>query len=139
MNISQAAKLTGLSAKQIRDYEKQNLLPPTTRTPSGYRDYAEQDLQRLRFIRHAREVGFSLAQIAQLLALQDNPTRHSRDVKNLTAQHIARLKEKVNLLQTMLITLQSWHDQCLGNEQATCCILENLDNPNHNNSHNQAT
>ena len=65
MNISQAAKLTGLSAKQIRDYEKRGLLKAGTRTLSGYRYYEESDLARLRFIRHSREVGFSLQQIAQ--------------------------------------------------------------------------
>lgn len=126
MNISQAAKQTGLSAKQIRDYEKHNLLPNTLRTPAGYRDYTEPDLQRLRFIRHARAVGFSLAQIAQLLALQDNPARRSRDVKALTAQHIADLSQQIVSLQTMLGTLQTWHDQCTGDEQSDCCILAGL-------------
>ena len=86
MNISQAAKLTGLSAKQIRDYEKRGLLKAGTRTLSGYRYYEESDLARLRFIRHSRDVGFSLQQIAQLLQLQDNPHRNSREVKQLTAQ-----------------------------------------------------
>ena len=61
MNISQAAKLTGLSAKQIRDYEKRGLLKAGTRTLSGYRYYEENDLTRLRFIRHSRDVGFSPA------------------------------------------------------------------------------
>ena len=126
MNISQAAAQTGLSAKQIRDYEKQGLLPETRRSESGYRVYSEQDLQRLRFIRHAREVGFSLAQIRELLALQDNPNRHSRDVKNLTAQHIAELNQRIESLQSMLHTLQTWHKECSGDEQADCCILAGL-------------
>ena len=69
MNISQAAAQTGLSAKQIRDYEKQGLLPPAPRSEAGYRRFLPADLQRLRFIAHAREVGFSLAQIKRLLAL----------------------------------------------------------------------
>lgn len=126
MNISQAAQQTGLSAKQIRDYEKQNLLPETRRSESGYRVYSEQDLQRLRFIRHARDVGFSLAQIRELLALQDNLNRHSRDVKNLTAQHIAELNQRIESLQSMLHTLQTWHNECSGDEQADCCILAGL-------------
>ncbi|MDK4574664.1 Cu(I)-responsive transcriptional regulator [Kingella kingae] len=126
MNISQAAAQTGLSAKQIRDYEKQNLLPETRRSESGYRVYSEQDLQRLRFIRHARDVGFSLAQIRELLALQDNPNRHSRDVKNITVQHITELNQRIESLQSMLHTLQTWHNECSGDEQADCCILAGL-------------
>ena len=126
MNISQAAQQTGLSTKQIRDYEKQGLLPHAKRTPSGYRDYAPTDLQRLHFIRHARDVGFSLMQIGQLLALQDNPTRQSRDVKDLTALHIAELDEKIASLQAMRHTLQMWYDQCTGDEQPNCCILAGL-------------
>ena len=110
MNISQAARQTGLSAKQIRDY-------------------GDNDLQRLHFIRHAHDVGFSLAQTAQLLALQDNPKRRSHDVKALTAQHIAELEQKIQSLQTMLATLQTWHAQCAGDEQAACCILEALAQP----------
>ena len=129
MNISQAARQTGLSAKQIRDYEKQGLLPQAARTAAGYRDYGGNDLQRLHFIRHARDVGFSLAQTAQLLALQDNPERRSHDVKTLTAQHIAELEQKIQSLQTMLATLQTWHAQCAGNEQSECCILEALAQP----------
>ncbi|MDK4537593.1 MerR family DNA-binding protein, partial [Kingella kingae] len=86
----------------------------------------EHDLQRLRFIRHARDVGFSLAQIRELLALQDNPNRHSRDVKNLTAQHITELNQRIESLQSMLHTLQTWHDECSGDEQADCCILAGL-------------
>ncbi|WP_038331382.1 Cu(I)-responsive transcriptional regulator [Kingella kingae] len=126
MNISQAAQQTGLSAKQIRDYEKQNLLPETQRSESRYRVYGEYDVQRLRFMRQARNVGFSLAQIRELLALQDNLNRHSRDVKNLTAQHIAELNQRIESLQSMLHTLQTWHNECSGDEQADCCILAGL-------------
>lgn len=126
MNISQAAAHTGLSAKQIRDYEKHGLLPHATRTEAGYRSYLPQDLQRLLFIKHARDVGFSLVQISQLLVLQDNPQRHSRDVKALTAQHIADLNNKISALTHMRDTLQTWHDQCLGNEHSDCCILQSL-------------
>ena len=73
MNISQAAKLTGLSAKQIRDYEKRGLLKAGTRTLSGYRYYEENDLARLRFIRHSRGVGFSLQQIARITSITRQP------------------------------------------------------------------
>lgn len=126
MNISQAAKLTGLSAKQIRDYEKLGLLKASTRTLSGYRYYEENDLARLRFIRHSRDVGFSLQQIAQLLQLQDNPYRNSREVKQLTAQHIETLNAQIQALQNMVAELQRWHDNCQGNDCPECSILAGL-------------
>ena len=126
MNISQAAKLTGLSAKQIRDYEKLGLLKAGTRTLSGYRYYEENDLARLRFIRHSRDVGFSLQQIAQLLELQDNPHRNSREVKQLTAKHIETLNAQIQALQKMVAELQRWHDNCQGNDCPECSILAGL-------------
>ncbi len=126
MNISQAAKLTGLSAKQIRDYEKLGLLKANSRTLAGYRHYEENDLARLRFIRHSRDVGFSLQQIAQLLQLQDNPNRNSREVKQLTAKHIETLNAQIHALQKMVAELQRWHDNCQGNDCPECSILAGL-------------
>ena len=126
MNISQAAKLTGLSAKRIRDYEKRGLLKANNRTLAGYRHYEENDLARLRFIRHSRDVGFSLQQIAQLLQLQDNPNRNSREVKQLTAQHIETLNAQIHALQNMVAELQRWHDNCQGNDCPECSILAGL-------------
>ena len=126
MNISQAAKLTGLSAKQIRDYEKLGLLKANNRTLAGYRQYEENDLARLRFIRHSRGVGFSLQQIAQLLQLQDNPNRNCREVEQLTAQHIETLNAQIHALQKMVSELQRWHDSCQGNDCPECSILAGL-------------
>ncbi|UNU73835.1 Cu(I)-responsive transcriptional regulator [Moraxella nasovis] len=126
MKISEVAKITGLSSKQIRDYEKLGLLTPAERTFSGYRDYKQADLARLHFIHHAREVGFGLAQIGELLALQDNPNRKSCDVKALTASHIATLAQKIAQLEQMKNTLQAWHDECAGDERSHCAILQNL-------------
>lgn len=126
MNISEVAKLSGLSAKQIRDYEKLGLLKPAERSFSGYRRYEEKDIERLHFIRHSRDVGFSLAQIEQLLALQDNPQRNSREVKALTAQHIATLKQQIERLEKMVGELQRWHDACQGNDCPECSILDGL-------------
>ena len=126
MNISEISKKVGLSSKQIRDYEKAGLLPKAARSLSGYRQYGEDDLNRLIFISNARKVGFSLNQIAQLLALQDNPNRTSRDVKQLTEQHILALKEKIADLQMMVKVLQSWHCSCHGNEMPDCSILSGL-------------
>ena len=126
MNISEAARLSGLSSKQIRDYEKNGLLPPAERSDSGYRQYTAEELETLRFIRHARDVGFSLKQIERLLHLQRNPQRSRREVKRITAEHIQDLAEKISELQRMADTLQRWHDCCDGGEQADCPILNGL-------------
>ena len=126
MNISEAARLSGLSSKQIRDYEKNGLLPPAERSDSGYRQYTAEELETLRFIHHARDVGFSLKQIERLLQLQRNPQRSRREVKRITAEHIQELAEKINALQRMADTLQRWHDCCDGGEQADCPILNGL-------------
>ena len=126
MHISAAARHTGLSAKQIRDYEKQGRLPQAARTAAGYRDYGDNDLQRLHFIRHARDVGFSLKQIATLLQLQEDPARHAGEVKRLTAQHIAALNAQTARLQKMVAELQRWHDACHGEHQPDCAILDGL-------------
>lgn len=127
MNISQAAKLTQLSSKQIRDYEKIGLLNHPARSASGYRCYDDGDIKRLKFIAHARAVGFSLAQIRTLLDLQSNPNRTNCEVKALTALHIAELTDKINELQTMKNTLQVWHDSCLGDGLHYCPIITSLE------------
>lgn len=126
MNIGEAAKLTGLSIKQIRDYEKSGLLTNTLRSEAGYRIYNESDINRLKFIANAVSVGFSLSQIGELLALNDNPNRKSCEVKSLTATHIAFLSNKINELQSMKQTLQAWSDTCSGDEGSDCPILRGL-------------
>lgn len=126
MNISQAARLTGLSAKQIRDYEKAGLIPAPIRSASGYRLYNTACLRRLDFIAKARQVGFCLEQIKELLSLQDNPQRQSCKVKALTSAHIDELDAKIHQLQQMKQTLQTWHDACHGDERADCAILQSL-------------
>jgi MerR family copper efflux transcriptional regulator len=83
MNIGKAAQQTGLSAKMIRHYERMGLLPPAGRSQNGYRQFAAKDLQRLRFIRRARRLGFSLEAVGRLLALEDDPQRASADVRAL--------------------------------------------------------
>ena len=126
MNISEAARQSGLTAKQIRDYEKQGLLAPAARSEAGYRRYGAGDLARLHFIRHARDVGFSLKQIATLLRLQEDPARHAGEVKRLTAQHIAALNAQTARLQKMVAELQRWHDACHGDHHPDCAILDGL-------------
>lgn len=126
MHISNVTKLTGLSARQIREYEKMGLLAGIARSEAGYRDFGEAQIARLQFIKHAREVDFSLADIKALLALQDDRQRSNADVKALTRQHIDQLSQKIERLQAMKTTLQTWHDSCLGDGSAHCSILDGL-------------
>ena len=126
MNIDEVAKLTELSPRQIREYEKLGLLQTIQRTDSGYRVFSDTQLQRLKFIKHARDVGFSLAQIEALLALQDNKQRSNAQVKALTRNHIDELSDKIQRLQSMKATLQGWNDSCLGDGSPTCSILDGL-------------
>lgn len=126
MTINDVAKRTGLSPRQIREYEKLGLLTNIGRTDSGYRVFNEQHLQQLKFIKHARDVGFSLAHIEALLALQADSKRSNRQVKALTRSHIDDLTQKIERLQAMKATLQAWHDSCVGDGSPDCRILEGL-------------
>ena len=100
MNIGQAAKSSGVSAKMIRYYEQTGLIPPADRRASGYRDYADTDVHMLRFIRRARDLGFSVAGISELLGLWRDQSRHSSEVRRIASNHIDALEEKQNLENT---------------------------------------
>ncbi|PIT12806.1 hypothetical protein BGI32_10765 [Snodgrassella alvi] len=125
MKISTAEKLSGLSSKTIRDYEAAGLIRPL-RQRNGYRSYSEADIATLCFIKHAREVDFSLAQIAQLLALRNNPQRASANVKALVGEHIQRLNQKITDLNSMKDTLENWYKRCGGNDSPNCAIIDGL-------------
>ncbi|WP_439859767.1 Cu(I)-responsive transcriptional regulator [Pseudomonas sp. MBLB4136] len=127
MNIGQAARKTGLSAKMIRYYESIDLLPAAGRSDSGYRQYGAQDLHRLAFIKRARDLGFSLAEVAKLLALWQDRGRASADVKALAAGHIAELNHKIAELTGLRDTLQELMDHCQGNHRPDCPILRDLE------------
>ena len=127
MNIGQAAKKTGLSAKMIRYYESIDLLPVAGRTDSGYRQYSQQDLHRLAFIKRSRDLGFSLAEVSQLLALWQDRQRASADVKALAAGHISALERKISELSGLRDTLKELMDSCQGNERPDCPILKDLE------------
>ncbi len=125
--ISQTAKQVKLSTKQLRDYEALGLICPSGRSASGYRLYSDDDIEKLSFVAHAREVGFSLPQIKLLLQLQANPHRKRCDVKALTALHIQELDDKINALSAMKNKLQTWHDACVGDDGSDCAILHALE------------
>lgn len=126
MNIGAAAKASGISAKMIRYYEQTALIPAVERSDSGYRSYSAADVQRLQFIRRARELGFSVPRINELLGLWDNPGRQSADVKRLARQHIAELGLQVGKLQEMMRSLQNLVDCCAGDDRPDCPILADL-------------
>lgn len=101
LHIGQAAAASGVSAKMIRHYEEVGLLPAARRTESGYRQYDESEVQTLRFIRHSRDLGFSIPEIAQLVSLWQNRRRPSREVKALAKAHIRELEEKAQEILAM--------------------------------------
>ncbi|MDE2455425.1 MAG: Cu(I)-responsive transcriptional regulator [Burkholderiales bacterium] len=126
MNIGQAAKHTGVSAKMIRHYESVELLPAAVRTDAGYRQYDSRDLHTLRFIRRARDLGFSIDEIRGLLGLWQDKTRSSRQVKALAQSHIEDLEAKARALLAMKTTLEHLVHGCHGDERPDCPILEEL-------------
>ncbi len=126
MQIGEAARLTGVSAKMIRHYESIGLIPSADRRDSNYRDYGHHDVHRLGFIRRARDLGFSIDQIRDLLKLWGDTHRSSADVKALTEAHIAELDSKIRLLGEMRSTLAHLADACDGDHRPDCPIIEGL-------------
>ncbi|UUS59014.1 MULTISPECIES: Cu(I)-responsive transcriptional regulator [Acinetobacter] len=127
MNIGQAAKASGISAKMIRYYESIGLLNNAQRTDAGYRIYSEADIKTLSFLRHARDLGFSSEQMKDLLGLWKNQSRQSVEVKSLALKHIQTLNQKIADLQAMVEILQQSVDGCAGNDQADCTILNQIE------------
>ncbi|MFJ6328706.1 MULTISPECIES: Cu(I)-responsive transcriptional regulator [unclassified Rhizobium] len=127
MNIGQAAKASGVSAKMIRYYEETGLIPAAGRTASGYRDYSDTEVHMLRFIRRARDLGFAVAEIGELLELWRDETRQSAEVKRLAQGHIEALKKKIADLQDMEHTLTMLVSSCQGDHRPNCPILQRLE------------
>lgn len=127
MNIGQAAKHSGLSAKMIRYYEAIGLLKPAHRSDSGYRLYSDEDLHTLAFIKRSRDLGFSLEEVGKLLALWQDRQRASSDVKALARQHIDELNQKIVELSSLRDTLQDLVDTCQGDHRPDCPILKGLE------------
>ena len=126
MNIGQAARASGVSAKMIRHYESVGLIPAASPTDAGYRQYADADVHTLRFVRHARDLGFSIAEIGELVGLWHDRQRPSRQVKALAQAHIQELRRKAQELLAMTATLEHLVHCCHGDDRPECPILESL-------------
>lgn len=126
MNIGEAAKASGVSAKMIRYYESIGLIPAAGRTGSGYRVYSTTEVQLLRFIRRSRDLGFPVDRIEELLALWRDRGRQSADVKRLALEQINGLERKVQEMQGMIDTLRHLADACCGDDRPDCPILMEL-------------
>jgi Cu(I)-responsive transcriptional regulator len=125
-NIGEASAATGVSAKMIRQYESAGIIPKPGRTFAGYRLYADADLDRLRFIRKSRSLGFPIAQIEKLLTLMDNNDRTSAQVKQLAQAHADDLAIRIGQMQSMHSTLTRLAKSCKGDHTPDCPILHNL-------------
>lgn len=126
MNIGEASKASGVSAKMIRYYESVGLIPAAGRTTSGYRLYTMTDVQVLRFIRRARDLGFPVEKIEELLALWQDRSRQSADVKRIALEQIAGLETRIREMQAMMDTLRHLADACCGDHRPDCPILADL-------------
>ena len=126
MNIGEASSASGVSTKMIRYYESIGLIPEATRSESGYRLYSDVDVHTLRFIRAARDLGFSVEQIEELLVLWRDRSRASADVKRLALDHVEELELKIEDLRQMVHTLKHLADHCRGDERPYCPIIDTL-------------
>ena len=126
MNIGQAAKASGVTAKMIRHYETIGLIAQSHRTEAGYRQYTPTDLHNLRCIKSARSLGFSLYDIKHLLSLWQDKQRASADVKALAQHHLDALDSKILELTQMRDSIQELVAHCQGNQRPDCPIINGL-------------
>lgn len=128
MNIGQIAKLSGLITKMIRHYGAIGLIGRISRNASGYRDYTNAHLEDFIFIKHARDLGFSLEKIKTLMQLWHDNKRQSRDVKMIATEHLMDIEMKINYLQQLRDNLKCLINDCSGNSQPDCPILNKMAN-----------
>lgn len=126
MNIGRASAESGISAKMIRYYESIGLIPAASRSDGGYREYSDNDVHTLRFIRRARDLGFTVEQMIELLTLWRDRKRASADVKRIALKHVEELERKARELREMSSTLKHLADHCKGNERPDCPIINEL-------------
>jgi Cu(I)-responsive transcriptional regulator len=127
VNIGEAARASGVSAKMIRYYEQSGLIPKAGRTTAGYRDYSAPDVHMLRFVRRSRDLGFSMAEIEELLQLWRDRSRQSADVKRIALARVADLRGRIHEMEEMAATLEHLASCCSGDNRPDCPILADLE------------
>ena len=126
MNIGQASRASGVSAKMIRYYESVGLISAADRTDSNYRSFSDREVNELRFIKRGRSLGFSVEEITRLLSLWRDRSRPSREVKAIAAHHVADLDARIAEMKSMADTLRHLAHGCTGDERPDCPILADL-------------
>lgn len=126
MRIGELAKATGTKTETIRYYEREGILPAADRTESNYRDYSIDHLAALAFVRRARELGFSMAQVRQLLALSDHDDKPCEDVDQLLQQQLGEIERKIADLTALRTELSQMARSCQGERIGDCRIVESL-------------
>ena len=126
VQIGEAARLSGVSAKMVRHYESLGLLPRVGRTDGGYRQYSEAEVHTLRFIKRARDLGFSMPEIAELVGLWQNGRRASATVRRVAEKHERELADRIEAMQAMRRTLRHLIHCCAGDARPDCPILDDL-------------
>jgi MerR family transcriptional regulator, copper efflux regulator len=126
MNIGDVAEATGLPAKTIRYYESVGLIDPPARSGGNYRVYDERQVQTLRFIQHARQLGFSVKEVSELVALWRDKRRASADVRRMALRHLEDIDARIGELRRVRQTLQSLVERCHGDHRPDCPILDEL-------------
>jgi MerR family copper efflux transcriptional regulator len=127
MFIGEAARASGVSAKMLRYYESIGLLPSAGRSNAGYRLYCDHDVETLRFIRRARDLGLSMERIKLLVGLWNDRARPSREVKRIATEHLAELRVRITELTAMCATIDELSDACHGDQRPECPILRDLE------------
>ena len=126
MNIGKAAEHSGVTPKMIRYYEAIGLVPKSRRSGSGYRNYGDSDVHTLRFVRRARDLGFPIARIRELLKLWSDGTRSSHDVKSIALAHVAALDADIKKLTDLRNAVRDLAGKCHGDDKPECPIIERL-------------
>ena len=126
MNIGNASRESGVSVKMVRHYESIGILPKAARTEGNYRLYGPNEVHTLRFIKRARDLGFSMEDIRELAGLWQNTSRRSASVKKIVGAHVDGLKRKIAELESMVKTLEHLAHHCHGDHRPECPILDDL-------------
>ena len=128
MKIGEVADRGGVNLQTIRYYEREGLLPQPPRLPSGYRVYTQPTVRRVRFIKRAQELGFTLSEIRELLSLRLDHERDRSEVRAIAEAKVADMEEKIRTLTAMKEALVRLTEHCSGHGPASeCPILESLD------------